>query len=232
MEPSSQTPRPTPEEIENQQHFNEVRGELLNAREKAVQRWLTAMAAIATLVSIVSLFGGYTIYNNLAEIRRQKAEAEKFLEQIKKTKETAEKTFTPKSTQLPSEPPQGTGDQKSAKASAKPQGESPQGAFEEEWQTLKPNLVYQATSDGFIAAYTGGNNPAHELIVYTGQKQDSLTWRTRAGRYDGTVCPVPKDHYWTVRALRSNSETSDGVTVQWLPVISSDPDKATSDSES
>lgn len=90
------------------------------------------------------------------------------------------------------------------------------------WQPLEPNLVYKANSDGFIAVYTGGNRPAREFLVYTGETQDSLTVRTRAGRYDGTVCPVPKDHFWTVRALGAGGETVQaGVTVHWLPVGSS-----------
>ena len=216
MEPPSQTPRPTPEEIENQHRFNELRGELLNVREKTVQRWLTAVAAIVTFFSIVGLGGGYM---NLAEIRHKKNEAEELLKQIKKTKDDTDnlnaKGANVKDTQPPSKP-----------------SKSLQGKFGEKWQKLKPNLVYRATSDGFIAAYTGGKNPAHQFAVYTGKEQDSLAWRTRAGRYDGTVCPVPEGHFWTVRALDTDGSPVQGeVTVQWLPVISSDTDKTASDTE-
>ena len=82
------------------------------------------------------------------------------------------------------------------------------------WKPLEPDLVYRAESDGFIAAFTGGKNPARRLMVYTGQDQGSLDLRTRSGRYDGTVCPVTKDHLWTVKTDGPGS-----VTVYWLPIV-------------
>ena len=211
MEPSSQTPRPIPEEVENQRHFNELRGELLNAREKVVDRWLTTVAAILTAFTLIAGFVGYLSFESIndviaetrehaAQVREQATQAEKIVENIRKTSETAQRELNVEGQTI-------------AQSDTQPRSEPPQGPFGK-WESRNPNLVYQANSDGFIAAYTAGNSPAQDLMIYTGRKQDSLFLRTRAGRYDGTVCPVPKGHFWTVKG------GSGGLAVHWLPVSS------------
>ena len=85
---------------------------------------------------------------------------------------------------------------------------------------LRADTPYQAPSGGFISAYTGGNNPAGGILIYVSKglsdlsNRDSI--RTRTGRYDGVVCPVPKGRYW-----KAESDNGGGITIQWLPVVSS-----------
>ena len=84
------------------------------------------------------------------------------------------------------------------------------------WQEeFAKDTVYKAASDGFIAAYTGGNNPADGVLIYVGENQNKLAVLTRTGRYDGAVCPVGKDQYWMVK-----SNNGGRITVHWLPVFS------------
>lgn len=83
------------------------------------------------------------------------------------------------------------------------------------WIELTKDVVYKAESDGFVAAYTGGNSPADEFVIDVGERIDRLPVRTRAGRYDGTVCPVSKGDYWRVRSFGEGS-----ITVHWLPISS------------
>ena len=84
------------------------------------------------------------------------------------------------------------------------------------WITLKKDVTYQAQSDGFIAAYTGGKSPANGVLIYVGERIDELSVRTRTGRYDGAVCPVSKGDYWMVKSNNGGS-----ITVHWLPVSNS-----------
>lgn len=77
------------------------------------------------------------------------------------------------------------------------------------------DTLYQAKSDGFVAAYTGGNSPADELVIEVGDAPDRLNVRTRAGRYDGTICPVSRGDHWVVRSFGEGS-----ITVHWLPSLS------------
>lgn len=85
------------------------------------------------------------------------------------------------------------------------------------WVERQADTVYQAEADGFVAAYTGGNHPADEFVVDVGvlNKSNSIDWgvRTRAGRYDGTVCPVSRGDHWRVRSFGAGT-----ITVHWLPI--------------
>ena len=80
------------------------------------------------------------------------------------------------------------------------------------WKECKKDTVYVAATDGFVAAFTGGKKPGSEFEIYVGGSKDSLTVRTRAQRYDGTVCPVPKGNSWKVNSYKDGT-----VTVYWLP---------------
>ena len=73
-------------------------------------------------------------------------------------------------------------------------------------------MTYKAESDGFIVAYTGGKRPP-EIAIHVGEQIGKLTIRTRAGRYDGTICPVSKGDYWMVK-----SHSGGTVVVHWLPI--------------
>ena len=81
------------------------------------------------------------------------------------------------------------------------------------WVKLEKNVTYKAESDGFIAAYTGGKSPASGFHIYVGKQLNNLTILTRAGQYDGTVCPVSNGDYWQVRASSGGE-----VVVHWLPI--------------
>jgi len=81
------------------------------------------------------------------------------------------------------------------------------------WVKLEKNVTYKAESDGFIAAYTGGDNPARGFHIYVGEQLNNLTILTRAGQYDGTVCPVSNGDYWLVKASSGGE-----VVVRWLPI--------------
>ena len=87
------------------------------------------------------------------------------------------------------------------------------------WSEQVANKEYLAATDGFVAALTGGNSPADEFVIQVGEIDETGTieWRTvtRALRYDGTVCPVPRGNYWRVVTFADGS-----VSVNWLPVLS------------
>lgn len=88
-----------------------------------------------------------------------------------------------------------------------------------QWANLDSDTVYQAESDGFVVVRTGGDNPA-SVVVDVGEAVDRLTMRTRAGRWDGVVCPVPRASYWRVRSVSGPRRS---VTVWWLPVTNVEP---------
>ena len=84
------------------------------------------------------------------------------------------------------------------------------------WAKRDANTVYEAESDGFVAAFTGGPNSAAiaELYIDVGHNASQLALRTRAPRYDGSVSPVPRGSYWRVRS----GSLKEAITVWWLPV--------------
>ena len=86
------------------------------------------------------------------------------------------------------------------------------------WDGREKDRDYRAESDGFVAAYTGGRDPADEFVVEVGEldtDSGAISWdvRTRAGRYDGTVCPVSKGDYWRVRSFGGGR-----IVIHWLPI--------------
>ena len=81
------------------------------------------------------------------------------------------------------------------------------------WAERQPNVTYKAESDGFVAVFTHGDSPPDEVMVHVGDKLEDLPIRTRAGRYDGTVCPVSKGHFWLVRTRQERE-----MKVNWLPI--------------
>ena len=81
------------------------------------------------------------------------------------------------------------------------------------WVELRENVTYKAESDGFVAVSTYGNSPANGVLVHVGEDITKLPVRTRAGRWDGTVCPVSKGHYWLVHTKQKGD-----IAVNWLPI--------------
>ena len=82
-----------------------------------------------------------------------------------------------------------------------------------EWKAFEANVVYKADSDGFVAAFTHGTNITNNLRIRVGGAPTTMERRTRAGKWDGTVCPVPRGHYWKVET-KGHGE----IVVHWLPV--------------
>lgn len=85
-----------------------------------------------------------------------------------------------------------------------------------EWVSLVPNVAYPAESDGFVAAYTHSDAryPVRILVAPNRSELSSNSSTvSRAGRWDGTVAPVPEGSYFVVRA-----ESEEGVTVRWLEI--------------
>lgn len=90
------------------------------------------------------------------------------------------------------------------------------------WQSHQGNQIYEvgktyrAESDGFVAVYTHGKGLTRKFRIKVGKRSDALTTITRAGSYEGTVCPIPSGNYWSV------VEPDDGgigdITVNWLSV--------------
>lgn len=83
-------------------------------------------------------------------------------------------------------------------------------------QELEPETVYHAETDGFVMAFTGGNNPANLATILMGTGPGSLTYCSRMLRYDGATCPVPQGSYWIVRDYEKAGGT---ITVRWIPLI-------------
>ena len=85
-----------------------------------------------------------------------------------------------------------------------------------EWVPLDPNVAYPAESDGFVAAYTH-SDARYPVRIFVATDESALSSNsstvTRAGRWDGTVAPVPEGNYFVVRA-----ESEEGVTVRWLGI--------------
>ncbi len=78
------------------------------------------------------------------------------------------------------------------------------------------NTTYQAPSDGFISAFTGGNRPASGAVIRIGEAdQTEIKFQvcSRMKKYDGAICPVPKGSYW--RVTKSGGGR---VTIKWLSV--------------
>ena len=81
------------------------------------------------------------------------------------------------------------------------------------WMRRQENRVYRAESDGFVAIFTGGDNPADGALIYVGQDDPPREVATRTGRYDGAVSPVSRGDYW--RVVPDDNGT---VVIQWLPI--------------
>ena len=96
-----------------------------------------------------------------------------------------------------------------------------------DWETRDVEDVYQAESDGFLAAYTGGRGVDKTICLETEASEAAIRiqnpngncnttgLRTRAGAFDGSVTPVKQGHFYTVR-IRQGVRGS--VTVYWLPL--------------
>ena len=95
-----------------------------------------------------------------------------------------------------------------------------------DWESREVGKVYPAKTDGFLAAYTGGEKPNRTICLETHASDAALYapvrkgncseagLRTRAGVYDGSVTPVKKGHFYTVHIRKGNKGS---VTVYWLP---------------
>ena len=94
-----------------------------------------------------------------------------------------------------------------------------------DWEDRKVGEVYQAETDGFLAAYTGGDvnrficleTEASEAAIRVLDPRGNCNTtglRTRALPYDGSVTPVKEGHFYIVR-IRSGDKGR--VTVYWLP---------------
>ena len=72
-EPSvmEQTDAAAATEVEIQQRFNELRGELLDDRSDTVEWWLTATAIFVTLFGVGAVLLGYISFNRLREIAEE-----------------------------------------------------------------------------------------------------------------------------------------------------------------
>jgi hypothetical protein len=93
--------------------------------------------------------------------------------------------------------------------------DSPKGGADGWVEGFQPDIAYKADTDGILAVYTGGNNPARGATLLTGSNSATLKPRTRVGgSYDGAVLPVRKDEYWLVVREFSSSGT---VVIQWRP---------------
>ena len=82
-----------------------------------------------------------------------------------------------------------------------------------QWMERDKGVVYSAETDGFVAAHTHGSRPADGFVIEVANQGGKLLTRTRAGRYDGTVCSVLRGDQWRVRSLGEGA-----MTVQWLPI--------------
>lgn len=106
-----------------------------------------------------------------------------------------------------------------------------------DWKPMEPNKAHKAETDGFVLVYTHDGESKEALdqvqVLVGKEKSDVLSrsqdWynfrRCRTNKYDGTVCPVPRDKWWIVRAtkqLEGNAEflrEVDGrMTVYWMAV--------------
>jgi len=81
-----------------------------------------------------------------------------------------------------------------------------------ERKAFSQNTVYQAKTDGFIAAYSRGNNP-EEAFLQSGPTSDDLSSKTRVSKYGGALIPIAKGTFW--KAL--NTESGD-ITISWIPM--------------
>ena len=96
-----------------------------------------------------------------------------------------------------------------------------------EWQTMRPETVYPAETSGFVAVHTHwgdteGAGLPNNLLIHTGpgQSDDDMSVCSRAGRYQGALCPVQQGHYWQVEVRKGEVYDASTVTVKWLPVRS------------
>lgn len=97
------------------------------------------------------------------------------------------------------------------------------------WEDRDVGRVYQAKTDGFLAAYTSGQGANIWICLETEASEAAIRvrdprgncnetgMRTRAGTHDGSVTPVKEGHWYTVR-IRGVSRGS--VTAYWLPFYS------------
>ena len=94
-----------------------------------------------------------------------------------------------------------------------------------EWEAVSPNVAEsgrRADTDGFVAVFTHErevDRPSREkegpasVVVWVGRNEGSLVERTRAGRYNGALCPVSKGDWWKIEVRQKG-----GFTVGWRPI--------------
>ena len=162
------------------------------------------IAVISMVISTIIDAVGPTIAEAILSRVLVERDKEAIVEEVKKSDQTSSSALLPDTSRVQAE------------------GEGRRG-FGEKWErkesTDKPysvNTPYQAPSDGFIAAYTGGNSPAPEAMIYVGVKEQtkiSFQLCSRMQRYDGAICPVPKGSYWKV-----TNPSGGSVTIRWLSV--------------
>lgn len=82
-----------------------------------------------------------------------------------------------------------------------------------EWErNMKRDTAYQAASDGFVVAMSGGDKATDANHIYTGQTTADLkNVCTRIAKYGGAVCPVAKGQFWMAKGGE--------LTIQWMPVL-------------
>ena len=87
-------------------------------------------------------------------------------------------------------------------------------------QPLEVGKTYRAKTDGFVAVYTHDEGVNRKVYVDVSRNSKDLSIITRAGVFEGTVCPVPEGHYWRVRDTKGSGKPmpKGRVTIHWLAV--------------
>jgi len=81
------------------------------------------------------------------------------------------------------------------------------------------NKFYKAETDGFVSAYTRTNNAPNSAEIksaHDNKGTSEIICTKIQGRYDGSVCPVKKGHYWRVTVPESYK--GNGVNIRWMPI--------------
>ena len=89
-----------------------------------------------------------------------------------------------------------------------------------EWERVGVNEALPAETDGLLMAWSGGGSPnVARFALQTGESEDSLKSRSRAGQYEGALIPVRKGEYYLIKSSKGDPMS---ITAYWLPILSED----------
>ena len=94
------------------------------------------------------------------------------------------------------------------------------GQIFDKWIIVEVDEAIPAETDGLLTAHSGGKSPnVAEFALQTGESEDKLKSRSRAGPYEGALIPVRKGDYYMIKSSKGDRRS---IIAYWLPIHSED----------